>query len=178
MVVKQRLFLYDQANGMDYLKLGQSTDLSDKKERFLYRFFETIPGLLAWVTLILIIVLSFTAPVWIAIFIIIFDVYWFIKTVYLSLHLRQAFKKLRHNLKVNWLEDLEKLSPEEYALKGVKSWQDLYHLIVLPCYQEGQEVVTATLEGLLRSAYPKNKMIVVLAQEERAGNEPGVLAQP
>lgn len=171
MVVKQRLFLYDQANGMDYLKLGQSTDLSDKKERFLYRFFETIPGLLAWVTLILIIVLSFTAPVWIAIFIIIFDVYWFIKTVYLSLHLRQAFKKLRHNLKVNWLEDLEKLSPEEYALKGVKSWQDLYHLIVLPCYQEGQEVVTATLEGLLRSAYPKNKMIVVLAQEERAGKE-------
>src|SRR3989338_6353039 len=104
---------------MDYTKLSKSLDLSDKKERFLYRFFEILPGVLAWATLILIIILSFTAPVFIAIFIIIFDVYWFIKTLYLSLHLRQAFKKLKHNLTINWLESLENLSPENYTLKGV-----------------------------------------------------------
>src|SRR3989344_7957884 len=156
---------------MHYTKLSKYSDLSDRKERFLYRFFEILPGVLAWGTLVLIISLSFWAPVFVAIFIIIFDVYWFIKTVYLSLHLRQAFKKLKHNLTINWLENLEKLSPEQFTLKGVKSWHDLYHLIVLPRYKEDREVVVATLESLLRSAYPKNKMVVVLAQEERAGQE-------
>ena len=156
---------------MYYLKLGKYSDLSLKKERFLYRFFEVLPGALAWITLILIIVLSFTAPVLIAIFIIIFDVYWFIKTVYLSLHLRQAFKKIKHNLTINWMDNLEKLSSEKFLLRGVKSWHDLYHLVILPRYKEDREVVVATLESLLRSAYPKNKMVVVLAQEERAGQE-------
>jgi len=42
-------------------------------------------------------------------------------------------------------------------------------LVILPTSKEGIEVVTATLEGLLQSSYPKNRMIVVLAQEERAG---------
>lgn len=156
---------------MDYLKLSKASDLSDQKERFLYRFFEILPGFLAWVTLVLIILLSFLAPVYIAIFIIIFDIYWLIKTVYLSLHLRLAFKKMRESMKIDWRQRLERLSPEEYKLKGVKSWQDLYHLIILPRYKENREVVAATLEGLLRSAYPKNKMIVVLGQEERAGQE-------
>jgi len=68
-----------------------------------------LPGLLAWLTLFLIIALSFIKPVWVAIFIIIFDIYWLTKTVYLSLHLRSAFKHLRANLKVDWLERLEQL---------------------------------------------------------------------
>lgn len=156
---------------MDYLKLSKYSDLSLKKERFLYRFFEILPGFLAWVTLVLIILLSFLAPVCIAIFIIIFDVYWLIKTIYLSLHLRLAFKKMKENTKVDWMQRLERLSLREYKLKGIKSWQDLYHLIILPRYKEEQEVIVATLEGLLRSAYPKNKMMVVLGQEERAGQE-------
>ncbi|TSC74801.1 MAG: hypothetical protein G01um101444_154 [Parcubacteria group bacterium Gr01-1014_44] len=155
----------------DYLKLSKYSDLSDKKERFLYRFLEILPGTLAWTTLILIITLSFVAPVLIAIFIIIFDVYWLIKTIYLSLHLRQSFKKMRQNLAVDWLDKLSQLPTKDYQLSTIKSWQDLYHLIILPHYKEGQEIVRATLEGLLRSAYPKNKMMVVLGQEERAGEE-------
>lgn len=156
---------------MDYGKLSKYSDLSLKKERCLYRFFEILPGFLAWVTLILIILFSFIAPAFIAIFIILFDIYWLIKTVYLSLHLRQAFKKMRRNLDVNWLEELSGLETISYKLKTIKSWQDIYHLVILPRYKEGRELVAATLESLLRSEYPKTKMIVVLAQEERAGQE-------
>lgn len=156
---------------MDYAKLSKPYDLSDKRERFLYRTFEILPGFLAWITLLLIVLLSFKAPVFIAIFIILFDIYWLIKTVYLSLHLRQAFRKMRNNLTVNWLEKLNQLLTADYQLPSIKSWQDIYHLIILPRYKEGGELVTATLESLLRSEYPKSKMIVVLAQEERAGKE-------
>ncbi|MDO8676456.1 MAG: hypothetical protein Q7K16_02290, partial [Candidatus Azambacteria bacterium] len=81
----------------DYLKLGRATDLANKKDRLIYRFFEILPGFLAWTTLIAVVVLSFIQPVAIAIFIIIFDVYWFVKTVYLALHLRVAFRQMRLN---------------------------------------------------------------------------------
>ena len=40
-------------------------------------------------------------------FIIIFDIYWFFKTVYLSLHLRSDIK-MKNNLKVDWMEKLQK----------------------------------------------------------------------
>ena len=156
---------------MDYLKLSKSTDLSDRKEGFLYRFFEVLPGLLAWGTLFLIIGLSFLIPVYIAIFVIVFDIYWLIKTVYLSLHLNQSFRTMRRYLKIDWLDKLEKLSSSSYQLSGTKSWHELYHLVILPRYKEEVEVVRVTLEGLLNSAYPKNKLIVVLAQEGRAGQE-------
>ena len=151
---------YKISISMDYTKLSKYSDLSDKKERFLYHFFEVLPGLLAWGTLVLIIILSFFLPVYVAIFIIIFDIYWLIKTIYLSLHLNQSFKRMKENMGTDWMQKLEKLP-----------WHDLYHLIILPRYNESYEVVKTTLEGLLNSDYPKNKMIVVLGQEERAGEQ-------
>ncbi len=155
----------------NYLNLSKAKDLTDKKEYFLYRFYEFLPGFLAWLTLAGVVVLSFIKPAYVAIFIIIFDVYWFIKTVYLSLHLRAGFNQVRSNIKINWFDRLNKLAPDRYTPPGVKSWQDIYHLILLPMYKEGPEVVEAALNGIINSNYPKNKMIVVLAPEERAGKD-------
>ena len=143
-------------------------DLRDKK---LYRFFEILPGLLTWLTLILIVLLSFVTPFFMAIFIIAFDVYWLIKTIYLSLHLRVAYRILRTNMKVNWLEKLNNLQPTTYNLQHLKSWQDIYHIIFLPLYKEGYEIVSASIEGLLKANYPKSKMAVVLCWEERGGEQ-------
>src|SRR3989344_2686434 len=155
----------------NYLKFGRATDVADKKDRFIYRFFEILPGALAWATLVLIVLFSFIWPVVIAIFIIIFDVYWFVKTVYLSLHLRIAFKHMRRNMKIDWLDNLAQLPTADYRLPTVKSWQDIYHLIILPTYKEGSEVVVAALDSIINSNYPKSKMIVVIAQEESAGHD-------
>lgn len=157
------------ADTPSYLKLSKASDLSDKKDRWTYRFFEILPGALSWLTIFLIIILSFKASIFIAIFIIIFDIYWLIKTIYLSLHMRLAFDQMRRNLKINWLERLDQLPGTSYQLKGTQSWHDIYHMIVLPTYKEGIEIVSPSLDSLLNAEYPKNKMIVVLAQEERAG---------
>ena len=89
-----------------YIHVGQAGDIKDAGDRKLYRFLEILPGLSAWLTLILIIILSFLTPFYMALFIIAFDIYWLIKTVYFSLHLRAAYGKLRANIKVNWLERL------------------------------------------------------------------------
>ena len=59
------------------------------------RFFEFLPGALAWGTFALMLVLSRYAPAGVAVFIILFDIYWLLKTVYLSLHLRSTFGLMR-----------------------------------------------------------------------------------
>jgi hypothetical protein len=163
------LFLWLNSGVMyDYLHLSKAGDLNNSKDKNLYRAFEMIPGFLAWLTIFLIIFLSFFWPVFVAIFIIIFDVYWLIKTIYLSLHLRISYNRLKENMKINWLERLTRLPVADYKV-NVKSWTDIYHLIFLPLYKEDGVLVSATMEGLLNSNYPKEKMIVVLCWEERGG---------
>ncbi len=144
-----------------YLKLSRASDLNDKRERLIYRAFEILPGFLSWVTLILVVYLSWAAPVFIAFFIIAFDIYWLLKTIYLSLHLRVGFKKTRANMKVNWMEKLK---------KEKKGWEDFYHLIILPVYNEGMDIVGPTMDSILKCNYPKDKFIVVFAIEERVGD--------
>src|SRR3990167_8118664 len=103
------------------------------------RLLDAVPAVLTWTTLIGMVVASRFAPVWAAIFIIIFDTYWFFKTVFLSLHLRYAFNKTRVNLEVDWLEEVKKLG---------KSWEDIYHLIVIPMSVEPYEILKDTLSTL------------------------------
>ncbi len=155
----------------DYLRLGRATDLTKRSERWLYRFLEMLPGLLAWGTLTIVVAFSFWFPVSMAIFIIVFDLYWFIKTLYLSFHLRHGFNNLQKNLKISWLGQLKAVNPASYSLPSIKSWRDIYHFIVLPSYKDAPSVIAATLDGLVNSSYPKDKMIVVLTQEQRAGAE-------
>ncbi len=154
-----------------YTRVGKYTDLTKKSERRLYRLFEILPGFLSWATLALVFFLSFAQPVAIALFIIVFDIYWLTRVVYMTLHFRVAFGHVRKNMKVNWLERLERLSPAEYSLPAVKSWQEIFHLIILPTYKERIEVISAALNGLIGANYPKSKMIVILTQEESAGRE-------
>ena len=153
----------------NYLHIGKAKDLTNKKDRFTYRALEIMPGFLAWATLFLVVVLSRFEPVFMAIFIIAFDVYWLIKTVYLSLHLRVSYARLKKNLKINWLDRLNELPSADYSIKSIKSWQDIYHFVFLPVYKEDYTIISSTIEALLKSNYPKSKIAIILCREERGG---------
>ncbi len=156
-----------------YLKLSKATDLKSPKERIIYRAFEILPGFLAWLTLSSVIFLSWLKPVWIALFIIAFDVYWLLKTIYLSVHLRAGYNRMERNLEINWLEKLSLLSRRSEK----KDWQKIHHLIILPFYKESLSTVQSTFRAIVNSDYPKDKMLIVLAIEERAGQGAAQLAQ-
>ena len=126
------------------------------------RLLEILPGFLSLTTLFLIVLISWKMPVIAAIFIILFDTYWLLKTIYLYFHLRITFVQMKKNLKINWIE---KLNNEN------ENWKDIYHLIIFPMYKEPYEVVAESFESLLKTNYPKDKFIVVLATEEKAGEE-------
>jgi len=154
----------------DYLHIGSARDTTNRRDYRLYRALEILPGVLAWGTLILIVVLAFTEPVWTAFFIIAFDIYWLLKTIYLSLHMRSTFNKMRSNLKKDWFLELSGVTARAPELNGA-SWQDLYHLVVLPMYREPLAIVRESIRSLTKIKYPLDKLIVVLAIEERAGEE-------
>ena len=126
------------------------------------RFFEILPGLLAWGTIVAMVLFSWLLPVWVSVFIILFDIYWLLKTVYLSLHLRATFSAMQANMKIDWQKKLE-------GLRGATPWRTIRHLVILPMYDEPYEVVKESFESLSRTHYPLENMIVVLALEDRAG---------
>lgn len=136
------------------------------KDRKLFRLLEILPGALSWGTILIIVIFSIFKPVWAAFFIIAFDLYWLLKTMHLSYHHRHNWKRLLHNIKVDWAKELE----------GLK-YDHIYHMIILPFYKEDRGVVEGGIESLLKTKYDKKKIIVVLAAEERAGEEPWALAQ-
>ncbi|OGZ94884.1 MAG: hypothetical protein A2633_02310 [Candidatus Sungbacteria bacterium RIFCSPHIGHO2_01_FULL_47_32] len=153
-----------------YLKYGNAADASRARDRALYRLFEITPGALAWATLLGILVVSKFAPLFASFFIIAFDVYWLIKTVFLSLHLRASYRHMQQNAGEDWLAKLKEIPHQSYRVP-VPLWSDVWHLVVLPFYNEPIEIVRDGLIAISRNDYPKEKMIVVLAVEERAGEE-------
>ena len=126
------------------------------------RCFEILPGALAWATLIFMVLFSWLLPVWMSIFIILFDIYWLLKTIYLSLHLRATFSTMQNNMKIDWLSRLDELPQGDV-------WKNIRHLVILPMYDKPYEVVRESFESLLAAHYPQENMHVVLALEERAG---------
>ena len=162
---------------MDYLKVGKATDLQGANRR-LYRFFEILPGALSYLTLIVLLVLSYFKPVGIAFFIIAFDVFWLCLVMYLAVHLIAAYRKLKENSQIDWRAKCEALAANDFSGRDIaddclahagKKWKDLSHLIILPNYNEGEEIIASALDSILQDGFPTEQMIIVLAMEDRAG---------
>jgi len=177
---------------------------------------EVIPALLTWFTLIGMIVFSMLAPVWIAVFIIAFDIYWIHRTIFISYYSIKAYKKLQRGQKINWLDRCSKVGePEEYAqeiakrivdmrdmLKGlykrrdrkllkreisdaerllkklhsinteeIMDWRDIIHVVMLPTAIEDASNIDPALAAIAESEYPNDKIIILLATEEREDEE-------
>ncbi|MBU0731787.1 glycosyltransferase family 2 protein [Patescibacteria group bacterium] len=122
-----------------------------------YRLLEIIPGFLVWGTLIGMVVFSFIKPLWMIIFIIIFDFYWLSRILYLLVFLFISFSRYKKSIKIDWLKKCE----------DVPEWKNMYHAIFLPTYKEDWDIVDGTFDSLINSDYPLDKMIVVFAAEER-----------
>jgi len=143
---------------MDYLKISQAADLTDGPERKLYRLLEIFPGLFSWATLAVLVVFSWLQPILVAYFIIAFDVYWLLLVVYLGINLFAAYLGMKRNLQINWPEQCRGLP-----------WREIIHLVIFPTYDESLPVIRSSFAALVKDGYPLDKLIVVLAIEERAG---------
>lgn len=121
------------------------------------RSLEILPGALVWITLIGAVVLSFIRPLWVIYFITAFDLYWLFRIVYFTSYTLYSWLKYRRALRRDWQADAR-------VLEG---YEDTYHLVFLPTYKEEYGVVRETLKTLAQGAYPAERIMVVLAGEER-----------
>ena len=141
------------------LHVGRAADLSGS-DRVLYRLFEILPAFLSFGTLILLVALSFVYPSVVAYFTIAFAAYWLFKTIFLTIHLRHNFKRLKHNTNLDWQERLTTLK-----------YDDIVHVVLFPFYKEPYEVIKESVQALSASNFPLKQISVVLAAEERAGED-------
>ncbi len=130
------------------------------KDKKIKRLLEIIPGALSWLIILSLILLSMFKPVVCAVIIIVFDFYWIIRSGYLTTLLLMAHRKLLKDKNKDWLKVCEGL-PAQY------NWRSLYQLVIFPAYKEDIGILRASLEALKASHYPKDKIIVVMAFEER-----------
>lgn len=180
---------------------------SRRRDARLQRAFEMIPGLLLWSTFVGLFIFSFVQPIWVAVFIIAYDLYWLIRVTYFSIFMLLAYRRVRTERGTDWRARCEKVSGEIPAYRreieaemarvqeegadkrrlrslrlhlqeirrietekiAVWDWTTIYHLVIFPTYREGIEILRASLHALLQADYPKERMIVVLAFEEREG---------
>jgi hypothetical protein len=189
------------------------------KEHKIQRLWEIIPGFLTWFTFIGMFVFSWLIPVWVAIFVIIFDVYWIYRTIYIASYSVMAYRKMKRWQQIDWMhrlqaifkndflieeliaeihilkDDLKNINPTKKERKIIKNkilersnflkrvkndlkykdkfldWQKVYHIIMLPTAIETAESIFPSLQAIRESNYPKDKIIILLAMEERESVE-------
>ncbi len=89
---------------------------TEPQARRLQRRLEMVPGLLSWGTLIGMFVISFLLPLWAAILIILFDLYWLYRIVFISFYSTRAHFRLVKSKKRDWWERCQNSrQPEAYV---------------------------------------------------------------
>jgi len=163
---------------INYLRIGKAADLNGR-DRWIYRWLEIFPGFLSIFSLLALTVLSYFRPVWVAYFIIAFDIYWLLLVVYMAIFLVTSYYRLQAGLKTDWrskCEELEKgrftseVASDSLARRSI-AWSDLWQLIILPNVNESIDILRTALASLVVDGFPVSQMIIALAMEERGGEE-------
>ncbi|MGE5392653.1 MAG: glycosyltransferase [Candidatus Saccharibacteria bacterium] len=173
--------------------------MANRNKSFEVRFWEVLPGILTWATLLGAPIFAYFLPVWISVFIILFDTYWFLKAGNVAIHLLHSYATLRSHNKIDWSDWLKRLADKrefrQYLTAKLASeprrtmrailrqqlsrldaletdrnldWNRLYHLIIIPTYRESYEVLAQSIRSYFEADYPQDKLIFVLAYEERS----------
>ncbi len=127
------------------------------KPATIYRLFEIVPGFLVWVTLVGAVLISIWHPLWAIYFIILFDLYWLLRVMYLLIYLVSSWRRYQKTIATHWTEQLSALP----------NWRRIHHLVFLPTYRESVDILRASVQSLTKVSYPLENLMVVLAGEER-----------
>lgn len=121
------------------------------------RFFEILLPAFSWFLITLPFWLSFWHPAIVAYLVIGFDVYWFYKSAVLARNALRSYLILTAHVKTDWIT----------LAKSIPGWNKLYHVVIIPEFKEPLRILDETLENLTRQDFPLEKLIVVLATEEK-----------
>lgn len=177
--------------------MSKVVEIPTGKRTPLYRFFEMLPAMLSFGMIILLVVLSSISSVLGAIYLLLIVIMSLVKAIGVAYRTIQGYKKVKKCIALDWrqrLEDLEDPNESYNKLAGVEKDEylfdehlqnlcmmaaaedgyfpkpsQIYHAVIVAMYDETLDVLAPTMDCLLKTTYPKDRMIVVVAYEERGG---------
>jgi len=129
----------------------------DKYDKETTRVLEILPGTVSWSLILFPILGSFWIPHYVAYYAILFNIFWFYKSATLAFASLLSHFKIKAAQIYNWLEDV----------KQQRNWQKIHHLVIVPTYKEPLTTIEKGIDSIVNQNYPKEKISVVLATEER-----------
>ena len=154
-----------------------------------YRFFEILPGVLSWLLLLAPIILSFINITASVIFILIYLLVYFVRSVGFSIDGLKGYRIMRQHMKEDWqalVDDVENRSISIEDVANRPKWHvrnierlktstntyrpsDLIHAVIVATVNESREVLEPTIRSIVNGKQDSKKIILVLAYEGRAG---------
>lgn len=121
-----------------------------------------VVGILTWLGLIVPVIFSFLWPSFVAIYILLFDLYWVIRAFYMANFLRISYIKMRKALHTNYRHVLESIE----AGDSVPKWQGIYNVVMFATFKEELDTLLPSVESIVEADWPSDKIIIMLAGEE------------
>lgn len=134
-----------------------------KRTKF-WRFLEIFPGAIAWAGIILPIIFSVILPSVVAIYILLFDLYWLINALMMALFTFTSYKRMKAALHTDYGRKLESLPTDDVLIADYKQ---VYQVVMFATFREELETLGPSVESVIESSWPNERKIIMLAGEER-----------
>lgn len=124
------------------------------------RVLEIIPGFTSWFVIGVILTVFCLKPLWVAVFLIVYLVYWVCRLFYMSSLMALAHYRVLSKKDVDWTE----------LCRGKESdlrLEDVWHVVLYTVYKEPDALIEESLTALKNSDYRLDRIILVMAGEER-----------
>ena len=129
----------------------------EKKKYLIKRLLEILPGFTSWNLILFPIWGAFVAPVAVAYFILLFDVFWVYQSVSLAVFGLIAYFRIEASKNFDWLGEI----------KSFPDWKKVHHIVIVCTYKEPLYILERTLNSLADQTMPKNQMSIVVGFEKR-----------
>jgi len=134
-------------------------DIEINRKKKYYRLFEILPGFFTWATFALAVIFSIYYPVFIASLIIVYALVWLVRAFIMSARLVVAYKEFKRDVVIDWNKKCLQKFPDRL--------NKIYHLAILATYKEEIDTVRHSIRAIAETNYSLDKIIFVLAIEER-----------
>lgn len=177
--------------------MKQDLDLPQGKRTKLYRFFEILPGVLSYLLVILLFVLSWINPAVGAMYVLIIVAIVLVKAAGTAFRVIQGYGVVKRAMRVDWHKRLTELGNPHEAFERLHGLRDdsygfdehvqnlkilsavegksepkpdnIYHAVIMVAYNEGLETLIPSVEAVRDTSFPNERIIFVLGYEERGG---------
>lgn len=184
--------------------MRKNLEIPRGKRTLKYRFFEMLPGLISYGAIVLLFVLSLIDPVLGSVYLFIIIASTLVKAIGVAYRTIQGYEVIKRAERVDWRQRLDDLAHPHEAyehlhdnnsrsyhfaehlenLKLMSAMPGEYpnpektlHVVIVTAYNEGIDVLRPSIRAVKDSTFPSDRVILVLAYEQRGGEEMAATAK-